>query len=73
MKEIILVPLIGPHGWTTEVDDEFAERSISTHHRGETFNILWEDEESFPFLKAWLINYYGKDIKNYDKFAIDPT
>lgn len=74
MKKLNLIPLLDPCDWNdTYIDDEFADKEISTHYRGETFKVWWDDEEDFPALKVWLIETYGEEIKQYDKFAIDPT
>ena len=73
MNKIELVPLLDASKFPSNVEDEFTDKEISTHYRGETFLVDWVDKYDFIELKLWLLKTYGEDIKQYKYFAINPS
>ncbi len=70
MKEIELCPLIDACSLPQEVETEFEEYDRYTHDTDHVIYIDWNDEETFPKFQTWLIETYGDEIVQYERFAV---
>jgi len=70
--KISMVPEIDASDFPKDVNDELEAEDIYTHYQCDGVGFEW-DEDSFPLLKAWLVETYGEDIKQYTDFSIIPT
>lgn len=39
-------------------------------HENIQFTLDWSDEEECPSFKEWLVNTFGEEIKNHEKFIL---
>lgn len=49
---------------------ELLEIVDSIGHDDIPFDMSWDDEDEYPNFKAYLIEEYGEEIKNYEEFIL---
>jgi len=73
MNKIDLIPLLQAFDFEGDVEDEMVENEVNTHYQADILSFDWDDDESYPATKKWLVEFYGEEIRNFDQFAIMPT
>jgi len=72
-KEFRLIPLLDASYFPESVEDEFADREISTHYQNDVVGIWNWDDDSLPEFKKWLLETYGEESRKYRYFGILST
>lgn len=73
MKKLDLVPQLEARDFNKEVEEEMVDNDVSIHYESDGVDIDWEDDESFPVTKNWLLETYGEVVKEHSFFAIEAT
>lgn len=79
MAEIKLTPVINAAGLPGPVEEELTNNEVSTHYNhGMAIIDNWDktdenDPWTFPKFKAWLVETYGEEIKQYKHFGVIAT
>lgn len=67
--KIQLIPLLKKNELHSLIHYELLEHDL--HSRwNDVIDINWEEEKFLPIFKSWLIEKFGKEVEQYNSFAI---
>lgn len=71
--KFVLIPYIDAADFPNDVTDECVDAEVPTHYSSGIMRIDWSDPDDMPRTQAWLVETFGEQVREHQRFAVQGT